>query len=157
MSYKKKTTDGVRGRPTKLTQQNIELALMLRDKGFTIKEIAEALGIDESVLYFKGTEWEVLRKKLNAIKAKKEAEKINKVSQALYDRAIGQKVKIKKEVVTKGGEIVELTEVREIPGDVKAQQFYLINRDPQNWKAEPIEKQDGEKTDGSIKIEIVEG
>lgn len=157
MSYKKKTSDGVRGRPTKLTEKNIELALMLRDKGFNLKEIAETLGINEAVLYFKGTEWEVLRRRLNAIKAKKEAEKINKVSHALYDRAIGQKVKIKKEVVTKGGDIVELEETREIPGDVKAQQFYLINRDPQNWKAEPTEKQGGENSDGSIKIEIVEG
>lgn len=139
MSYKKKTTDGVRGRPTKLTQQNIELALMLRDKGFTIKEIAEALGIDESVLYFKGTEWEVLRKKLNAIKAKKEAEKINKVSHALYDRAIGQTVKTVKEVYTKDG-IIQLTEKKEIPGDVRAQEFYLINRDPENWKATQDEK-----------------
>lgn len=156
MAYKKKTTDGVRGRPTKLTEKNIELALMLRDKGFTIKEIAEALGINEAVLYFKGTEWEVLRKKLNAIKAKQEAEKINKVSQALYDRAIGQKVKIKKEVVTKGGEIVELNEVREIPGDVKAQQFYLINRDPQNWKATPEETAPGDKTDGVLKIKFEE-
>lgn len=155
MAYKKKTTDGVRGRPTKLTEKNIELALMLRDKGFTIKEIAEALGINEAVLYFKGTEWEVLRKKLNAIKAKQEAEKINKVSQALYDRAIGQKVKIKKEVVTKGGQIVELNEVREIPGDVKAQEFYLINRDPQNWK-EKINEAEAQRAaaDNVIKIKF---
>lgn len=156
MAYKKKTTDGVRGRPTKLTQQNIELALMLRDKGFTIKEIAETLGIDESVLYFKGTEWEVLRKKLNAIKAKKEAEKINKVSAALYDRAIGQKVTTTKEVIARDGSIVTLKEKKEIPGDVKAQQFYLINRDPQNWKAAPEENETSDKTDGVIKIKFEE-
>lgn len=154
MAYKRKTKDGVRGRPSKLTQANIDLAIKLRDKGFSILEIAEALGIDESTLYFKGTEWEELRKKLNAIKAKQEAEKINKVSAALYDRAVGQKIKIKKEVVTKAGEVVELTEVREIPGDVKAQEFFLINRDPQNWKAQPEENAKVDGSGGVIKIKF---
>lgn len=157
MAYKKKTNDGVRGRPTVLTQKAIETALMLREKGFTILEIAQALGISEQLLYLKGSDWEKLRRELNIIKARQEAEKINKVSKALYDRAVGQKVKIKKEVLTKGGDIVELKEVREIAGDVKAQQFYLINRDPQNWKIQPEEIQGAETGAGSIKIQIVEG
>ena len=154
MAYKKKTTDGVRGRPKKLDQKTIELALTLRDKGFSILEIANALGVTEQALYIKGGDWEKLRKELNAIKAKQEAEKINKVSAALYDRAVGQKIKIKKEVVTKAGEVVELTEVREIPGDVKAQEFFLINRDPQNWKAQPEESAKIDGSGGVIKIKF---
>lgn len=158
MSYQKKTTEGIRGRPKQITPQKIELALTLREKGFSIAEIANAIGVSEALLYFKGTEWDKLRQELNAIKAKKEQEQINAVSRALYKRAVGQKIKVEKEAVTKNGEIVTLHEVREIAGDVKAQQFYLANRDPNNWSLQPDETQSQEgKGDGKIKIEIVEG
>lgn len=144
------------GRKSKLTPRNIELAIMLREKGFSIEEIAKALGVAEATLYHKNSEWEKLRKDLNAIRAKQEAEELGKVKTALYNRAIGQKVKTIKEVVTKNGDIVELKEVKEIAGDVNAQKFYLCNRDPENWKMLPTENDgNNSESDGIIKIEIV--
>lgn len=147
--------NNLRGRPTKLTAEKIELAIKLREKGFTIEEIAQALHVTEQLLYLKNSEWEELRKQLNLIKEKQEIEKLNKVSQALYKRAVGQKVKTKKEVLNKNGEVVELTEVKEIPGDVKAQQFYLINRDPENWSINPADAElNNESADKTITIKI---
>lgn len=155
MAYTKKTSNGVRGRPTKLTQDKIELAIRLRERGFPIKEIAQAIGIDESVLYFKGTEWEQLRQRLNVIKEKQELEKLKKVEHSLYERAIGYKTKEKKEILDADGNLQQ-TQIttKHIPGDVKAQQFYLTNRDPERWQTTPEENNGEGATDNTIKIVI---
>lgn len=148
-------TNVVRGRPKKLTDEKIKLAIQLRDRGFSIIEIANVLGVSEQSFYVKNSDWERLRQRLNIIKEKQELERINKVENALYNRAIGQKVKIKKEALDqKTGQVVELTEVRELAGDVKAQMFYLANRAPSEWKLQPEENNGEGATDNTIQIVI---
>lgn len=141
-----------RGRKSKLTPEKIELAVKLREMGFSLKDIAKSLKIDESRLYYKGTEWLELKNELNAIRAAQDIERNGKVENSLYKRATGQKVKTVREVLARDGSIVKLTEVKEIPGDVKAQEIYLTNRDPQRWKAAPEETTAGGKVDNQIKI-----
>lgn len=107
-------------------------------------------------MYFKGTEWERLRKRLNLIKEKQELERIEKVEKSLYNRAIGYKAKEKKELLDPDGNVIN-TQIttKHIPADVKAQQFFLTNRAPEDWKLQPDGNDaEGEKTDGVIKIEI---
>lgn len=149
--------NSVRGRPTKLTQEKIELAIRLRERGFPIAEIAAAIGIDESVLYFKGTEWEKLRQRLNVIKEKQEIERLGKVEKSLYKRSIGYKTKEKKEQFDESGNLTGYSiTTKEIPADVKAQQFYLINRDPERWQTQPEQENNSEQTDNKIIIKIEE-
>lgn len=144
-----------RGRPRKLTEEKIKLAISLRERGFTIAEIAAAIGINESVLYFKGTEWEQLRKRLNVIKEKQNLERLERVEHALYERSIGYKAKDKKEIYDAEGNLTGTTiTTKHIPADVKAQQFYLTNKDPENWKMQPEETTAAENADNVIKIEI---
>lgn len=132
--------DITRGRPTKLTQDKIELAIRLRERGFPIAEIAQALGVTEQLLYLKNSEWEQLRKRLNIIKEKQELERLKKVEHSLYDRAIGYKTKEKRELFDgDGNKTGEQVTTREVTPDVKAQMFYLANRDPDNWKLQPGE------------------
>jgi hypothetical protein len=61
---------------------------------------------------------------------------VQKVVNALYSRSMEKKVIVAKQKVLSSGEVVEYTEEQYIPGDVNAQKFYLINRDPTNWQPE---------------------
>jgi len=144
-----------RGRPTKLTDEKIELAIKLRERGFSIEEIANALKISEALLYLKNTEWERLRNRLNIIKEKQELERIEKVEKSLFKRSIGYKTKEKKENYDKSGELLGYTiTTKEVSGDVKAQTLFLTNRAPDRWKVTPEDKQDTEVVDNQIVIKI---
>lgn len=150
-----KTDKNVRGRPTKLTQEKIELAIRLRERGFPIAEIAQALNVTEQVLYLKNSEWEQLRKRLNLIKAKQELERVSKVEKSLYNRAIGYKTKEKRESYDEDGNLTgTVITTRHIPADVKAQQFYLTNRAPEDWSLQPDNEEQTDTTDNTIKIVI---
>lgn len=146
----------VRGRPTKLTDEKIELAIKLRERGFSIAEIATSLGVTEQILYLKNSEWEKLRQRLNLIKSKQELERISKVEKSLFKRSIGYKTKEVREMFDEqGNKTGKIITTKEVPPDVKAQQFFLINRDPDNWKSAPeSEMTEEQKHDTTIKIKI---
>ena len=58
------------------------------------------------------------------------------VAFSLYNRAIGIKVKeVRDTPAPGGGDIIQLTTVKELPGDVAAQKHWLNNRAPDKWKA----------------------
>ena len=153
----KTKTESVRGRPSKLTPDKLETALLLRDKGFSIEEIASALKVSEALFYMKNTEWEKLRLNLNAMKAAQDAERVRKIEKSLFERAKGYKTKERKDNYDKNGDLLGYTiTTKEVPADVKAQTLLLTNLAPDRWRTQPTESDGGEnKKDTNIKIEIV--
>lgn len=71
------------------------------------------------------------------------------VERALFDRAIGCKVRQEKIVIPKDGGGPIVAEYNEhLPPDVQAAQFWLKNRDPKNWK-------DVSKTETQLNVAVV--
>lgn len=143
---------------------------LIRIKGWAMdglvdRELAAAMGISRTTL----NKW---RKKFpefeEALKTSKEVAD-RKVEHALFDRCVGQFVSIKKPVKLKRinydpvtgrkineEEVIEYADEQTyIPSDVKAQEFWLINRKPDYWKQRP-EAGEGYEEDEVGIIEITE-
>ena len=95
--------------------------------------------------------------------AKQDATRCKRVEDALYRRACGYKVKLKKSYKVKtveydrdtGKKLAEREDLRDgfeevhIPADVRVCAYYLNNRSPARWREHPVEA--GEKTlDGLV-------
>ena len=110
-----------------------EQARILAEKGLIEQEIAEALGITRSTLSLWKTKHSAFSDALREGKRKPN----RAVEAAVYQRAIGHKVR---EVHYRPGKregdpavpirIVE----RDIPGNPRAQEYWLCNRMPKRWK-----------------------
>lgn len=70
---------------------------------------------------------------LKSVKAGKVVADAN-VAHSLYQRAIGITIEEQKEVIGKDGKTVVLKTIRQLPGDVQAQRFFLKNRQPSKWR-----------------------
>jgi len=92
-------------------------------------QIAKVLDVSPTTV----AEWE--RKKPDfALALSRGREKQNRrVEKALYERAIGYRHPAKK-IMQWQGETIEVEYVEHYPPDVNAIQFWLKNRDPQNWQ-----------------------
>lgn len=131
------TKKNIGGRPRALTPKKIEMALEMRDAGFTLAQIAMALGVHEDTLYHNEPEWEQFRAKLNAIKWANEKAETAKVKKALLKNCIGGKVRVKHERTLADGSIVQLTDEQYIKPDTRAQMFYLTNKAADEFKNAP--------------------
>ena len=101
----------------------------------TLKEIADYIGVGESTL----RRWRKQSQELDeAIQQKVDIEERKKVQQALYEACFDRKIKTvtKKQVLDRAGEVHDLVEEKTtvIPADVRAQKFYLTNRNPARWQ-----------------------
>ena len=101
------------GRPSWVPTDSIcEQAREMASRGLTVSQISDCLGISESTLYGKQNEYKEF---MDAIK-KGRAEGLNKVSNALFEKATHQ-------------------------GNVTAMIYYLKVRDKENWgenQSEPL-------------------
>ena len=126
----------------------IEIEAWKRD-GLTDEQICKNLGISVDTFYkykIKYTEFS------EALKKGKEVADIE-VENALFKRAIGYKYKevIKEVKEINGKKTTHVKEViKEMPGDVGAQIFWLKNRKSSKWK----DKQDIDIQDNNVSITI---
>ena len=89
--------------------------------------------------------------------AKRDAARCKRVEDALYRRACGYKVKLKKSYKVKtveydrdtGKKVEEREDLKEgfeevhIPADVRVCAYYLNNRSPARWREHPVDVEDG--------------
>lgn len=104
----------------------------------TLKEIAAYIGISESTL----GRWRKQSEAFDeAIQQKVDIEDRRRVQKALLEACFDRKVRTvsKKQVLDRNGEVHDLVEEKTtiIPADVRAQKFYLTNRNPARWKDKP--------------------
>lgn len=133
------------GAPSKFDSIDKEYWLYLAEKGFTNREIALKLGVDERTLY----NWH--KKYPNLFQTLKDEKNIadSKVEASLYERARGYSVKEVKLFQDKNGEIVEHEIIKHYPPDPTSMIFWLKNRQPNKWR----DKQEIEQTQ-EIKVNI---
>ena len=111
----------------------------------TLKDIAGYIGISESTL----RRWRKQSQAFDeAIQQKVDIEDRKKVQQALLDACFDRRIKTvnTKQVMDKDGNVHDLVEVKTtvIPGDVRAQKFYLTNRHPARWQEKVTVEADAE-------------
>lgn len=145
------------GRPSKLTLEKIEMAIELRKKGFSLEDIARFLGINKSTLSM-SKNWVKLRDELNEIKRIQEMEDVIKIKKSLVKLA--QTNKVKKKVIYKDaqGNVQSIVEtVEEKQANQKAIEYFLNNKCPEEFKANPTETKIDNSEDGTLKVQIVGG
>lgn len=110
-----------------------------------LDEIAGIIGISRTTL----RKWCIKSEAINdALRQKIDEETARRVEQAViescFDRKV--KVKIKKQVVDRNGEVRELEEIKEqvIPADTRAQRFVLTNRAAPRWQEKVTVETDGD-------------
>lgn len=110
----------------------------------TLKEIADYIGISVSTL----RRWRKQSQEFDeAIQQKVDIEERKRVQEALLQACFDRKIKTvnKKQVVDRDGIVHDLVEEKTtvIPADVRAQKFYLTNRNPARWKEKVTVEQEG--------------
>ena len=128
---KAKSKRDVGGRPTKYTAAYAELANKAALLGMTDIEIAGFLGVAESTFHLWKRVHTGFSESIRAGKEQADAE----VSAALYRTALGggRVTEIREEPDSEGN-IVTKTTTRELPADVRAQRYWLGNRQPKLWR-----------------------
>lgn len=110
----------------------LDLIAEWRAEGLTKGELAKKLGIDEATWYDWERRWPILRE-ITEIQGKFA---VAQVENALFKRAIGYTIterSVKR--VGPSRTLAEETETeKQIIPDVKAQEVFLYNRDPERWK-----------------------
>jgi hypothetical protein len=155
-SPRKKSTDrkklprvktGSIGRPSDFRQEYIQAVFELTLLGFTDAQLSEVFGISEVTL----RSWKQKQPDFLLAMRKGKAIADARVARSLYNRAIGVSVDEWRESLNRDGQVVSLKTIKELPGDVHAQKFWLSNRQPDKWKLnQPIEV--GETSAFSITI-----
>lgn len=118
------------GRPTKFNEAITEKILQLCTAGKTTDQIAEIIGVNPRTIY----NWMSSKPEFyqSLKESKQAADEI--VEASLFHRATGYRDSWEKEVVTKDGQVVTVTEELRVPPDTTAAIFWLKNRQPENWR-----------------------
>lgn len=130
-----------------------QYAKALAIEGLSNLEIAGKFGIVESTFY----EW--LNKYAEFSEALKEGKEPTnaKVEMALLRKAIGYETVETKVVTNENGEIIKTERImREVPGDVRAQQLWLINRKCEGWSDKTVTEISG-KDGGPVVLTVLKG
>lgn len=132
------------GRPVEYDAKFPKMAYDLCLLGYTNKELAEFLGVEERTIY----RWmSTYPRFCQAIKRAKDVADV-KVTKSLYKRATGYKVKTKYK--NKKGE--EIERIDEVQPDITAIKYWLNNRQRGRWS----EKQEIEHS-GEVGIPLLNG
>lgn len=136
------------GRPTKYKPEYAKIAKKMCELGATDFDIVEALGVARSTFY----KWRLEHKAFSdALKTGKESAD-DRVESSLYRRAVGYEYDAVKIFQFQGQEVVvPYTEIQH--PDVTAAIFWLKNRRPDQWRANP---DGGNGDDKPITINIVD-
>lgn len=118
------------GAPSKfLTKINPEIVEMLYRKGFTDKEVAKVLEVDEASIHNWKKEHPDFFESLKSWKDEAD----EKIERSLYERAVGYSHPDTKYFCHEGYVIAEPT-TKHYPPDVTAQIFWLKNRKSKEWR-----------------------
>jgi len=98
--------------------------------GLSNKQIAEFLGIETSVLTAWANRYQVVRRALETARLERDL----KVVDALYQRAIGYEYDAD-DIRVAGGEVVITPVKKHVSPDTKAQETWLFNRMPDQWRS----------------------
>ena len=98
--------------------------------GLTDEQIANNLGISTQTFYT------YKKEHIEFFESLKKGKEIvdYEVENALLKKALGYTIILKKEKVTKDGDVVEIKEEMHIPPSTTAQIFWLKNRKPEKWR-----------------------
>ena len=120
-----------RGRPSKYVDINLEQVEKFCKLGATDAELADFLGVTETTI----NNWKLEHKDFFETVTRGKQYSNKKVVKSLYNRAIGNGSTIsRKQRVLSDGTIVDYTEEVTLLPDVRACEFWLKNRDPENWR-----------------------
>jgi transposase-like protein len=133
------------GRPSKFDDVDKEYWAFLIEKGYTNREIANKIGVDESTIYNWMKVHDQFFKSLKGFREFADSE----VEASLYQRAKGYKVKEVKLFQDKRGNIIEHEVMKSYPPDPTSMIFWLKNRKPDQWR----DKQEIEQMVQSITID----
>lgn len=125
-----KKTGKKTGRPTELTEFKLQKTDELVSKGVNNTELAKILGVSTTTLqnWRSNSEEFLATYQLAKLKAKEAVEA------ALFNRAVGFSYEKKTVVVNEDGEQRTVIDTIAVVPDVTAQQFFLKNKDPDNFK-----------------------
>lgn len=131
----------MKGRPSKLTPENLERCVQLYLEGASDRDVAGSLGVSPTTIQ----NWKKQRKFKPALLAKGriDADVVSKLKM----RAMGFSYTETREIFDASGALArkEVT-TRKVAPDVGAQRFWLTNRNPDEWaNKEVVEHYDGEK------------
>jgi len=133
-------------RPTKYKDDHCRTVKKLCELGATENDVAEALGVNIATI----TRWKHKHPEFcAALKVGKSASD-DRVEQSLYKRAVGYSFDSEK-IFQFQGEEVRVPFVEVVQPDTTAQIFWLKNRRPDLWRANP----EGEKGSGNDLTEVV--
>jgi transcriptional regulator with XRE-family HTH domain len=118
------------GQPTKFTDVDKEYWAFLISKGYTNKQIAEKIGVEERTIY----NWK--KKHTAFFQSLKEFREFvdSDVEASLFQRAMGYKTKEVKLFQDKRGNIIEHEVIKSYPPETVACIFWLKNRKPNEWR-----------------------
>lgn len=139
------------GRPSKIGDDKLHIAIGMAKMGATDPEIANAIGVSRSTLNL----WKEQNKDFSDAQREAKEEADAKVEAALYKMATGFEYKAKKPMVVGDGggeahvEIVEYDET--VLPNTTSMIFWLKNRQPAKWR----DKQEMEHS-GGIGVTIVD-
>ena len=117
------------GRPTKYKAEFAIQAEKLCKKGFIDTEIADFFNVHVDTIY----EWKKVHPSFSESLKDGKRYSDSKVSDALYNRALGYESKETKEEVGDSGSKTTVT-TKQVAGDTTAQIFWLKNRQPGEWR-----------------------
>ena len=140
------------GRPTKYKEEFCKQAEMLCKKGFINMEIADFFNVNIDTIY----EWQ--KQHQNFSDALKSGKRYcdDAIVQSLYDRAKDREVVETKEETGTNGSKTTIT-TRQVPGDTTAMIFWLKNRQPDKWRAQPTPDVEDDTPDKlNINISVVD-
>lgn len=119
------------GRPTKFNDQLQEIMMNMSEMGYTDKEIANLICIDESTL----TNWKKKYPDFFASLKEAKGRADCKVEQALFKSALGEHyIEEHHEGVDANGNIVDKKVKKQVPPNSTSQLFWLKNRQPDKYR-----------------------
>jgi len=132
-----------RGQRTKYTPEYVDQAEKLSAMGATDAEIARFFDVSVPTL----SSWAAIHEDFGAALQKGSAVADATVERSLYQRAIGYSYESEKIIYdAQSGEVIRAPIDVHVPPDVKAQIFWLKNRDPRNWRDRREVGMDGRMT-----------
>lgn len=131
-----------RGRPSLVDNDAVvRIVLRLTEKGKTLEEIADVVGVSERALYRWQASHDDFRQALKEARSKSDEQ----VEAALFRKAVGAVIEEEVFVVDKHGEEHKATIRKELAPDSTACIFWLKNRKPEQWRDKIIHEGDAKK------------
>lgn len=134
-----------------LKEENLKKITEWSKLGLFDKQIAKNMGISLATYYLYKKKYPEIQE---AIEEGKEVVDVE-VENALLKRALGYNYTLRKQKVTKDGNIIDYEEQYHVPGETIAQIFWLKNRRPKEWR-ERVEVENEVKVNNGVITDLVE-